>query len=544
MSSTTLPSSADYLIIGGGTAGLVVANRLSEDPNLRVVVLESGPDRTTDAQVQNPATWATLGGSDLDWKMKIVPQPGLNNRTQEHPAGKVLGGSSAINGLFFVPPSPAGINAWAKLGNPGWTWESFVPYLQKTYSLVPQGTTEVDLTQKTQQEPARGPIQVTYPALADQDNGRLIQAWNDAFQAQGYEFTGDFLAQEKSVGTRPYTATIHPQSGLRSAADTAYTSTIADRENLTIVTEATVQKILFDATSEPVAATGVEVAWNGEVTTIQARKEVILAAGAFHSPKLLELSGIGERNRLSALGIPVLVDQPGVGENLQNHPMAVLPLPLKEHPDLEALTPGIQGMAFTRLDTQELETLFAQHAKSGTQSEQVLQSILADPNEASAFSILGVMPGNVALLAVIPSFPFSRGSIHVPSPDPDAMPVIDAGVFTHDVDIEILARHVRQLQQVIATPPLEPYLQSGPPGDVETIKPLLREAMALTANHICGTAAMLPREAGGVVDQELKVYGTKNVRVVDASVFPLITHANPMATVYAVAERAADLIRK
>lgn len=452
----------------------------------------------------------------------------------------MLGGSSAINGLAYVPPSPAGIDAWEKLGNPGWNWDTLRPYLQKSYTVTsPEGKPVLNADQTT---PANGPIQVTYPALTDKASHSLIEAWNEAFLRQGY--APDLLAERQTLGACPYAATIDPTSGFRSSANNTYGAVAAGRSNVTIVTEATVRRVLFDSSSHNVTATGVEVTYNGLMVTVKAERQVILAAGAFHTPKLLELSGVGRKDRLSHLGIPLILDTPGVGENLQNHVMSILPVPLRTDSVPEGITPGLKALAFVRLNRDDQERLMHSLANTGEPSERAICNIIdVDKSEASASMFLAVRSAELALLGVITSFPFSRGEMHVTSADPDASLAIDAGFFTEPMDIEILARHVKRLHELTTTGPLERFLQPRPaPENLEDIKKTLR-ATALTTHHTCGTAAMLPREHGGVVDPELKVYGTTNLRVVDASIFPLIPHANPMATVYAVAERAADLIR-
>ncbi|KAL4978466.1 hypothetical protein BDW66DRAFT_158257 [Aspergillus desertorum] len=420
---------ADYLIVGGGTAGLVRAARLSEDPEASVVVQESGPDRTSDPRIQNPLGFMALAGSGLDWKPQVVPQAELNNRVLDHPAGKLLGGSSAIDSLLLAPPSPAGS---MPLGFPG-----------------------------------------------NEDNG-LIKTVQPAL-----------VGEERTVGVRPFTATIDPVSGNRSSADSTYGAVAATRPNVTIVTEATVRTF----------STGVEVAWNDSVITVEARKELILAAGVFHTPKLLELSGIGDKEELQSLSIPVLLHNPGVGENLQNHVMAVIPVPLKDTPALSTIQPGIEAVSFTRLD---LAVLLTEDTRGPKPAKQVIVVMLCCP--------------------------FSRGTVHITSSDPCIPPTVDLGVFSNPLDIEILARHVQATQNLLRSIAFEQFTQ-------------LHESMTSAAHHACGTAAMLPRQDVGVVGQDLKVHGTRNLRIVDACCFPLISCANPMGAVYGVAERAVDVIR-
>lgn len=393
---------------------------------------------------------------------------------------------------------------------------------------------------------SHGNIKVTYPALEDKIAASLLEGWNDAFKSQGYEFNTDILAEDKTVGTRAYTATIDPDSGLRSSADNEYGAVATARPNVTIVTEATVHRILFDSKGANVTATGAKVTFNnGQTADIIAVKEVIMAAGAFHTPKLLELSGIGGRERLNELGITVVIDHPGVGENLQNHLMSVFPAPLSSDASLEGIKPGLKALAFVRIDPKEQKKLLAAGSKPKNASEKAIRSIIQNPNEATASIFLAMRSASLALLGTITSFPFSRGSTHISSAEFDAMPTVNPGFLSNELDLEILARHVQTLHELPTSDSLKNFFQqteSSKPPDLEEIKNKLR-ASALMAHHTCGTTAMLPRSDGGVVDQDLKVYGTTNLRVVDASVFPLIPHANPMATVYAVAEKAADIIR-
>ncbi|KAJ5383626.1 hypothetical protein N7517_001537 [Penicillium concentricum] len=212
--------------------------------------------------------------------------------------------------------------------------------------------------------------------------------------------------------------------------------------------------------------------------------------------------------------------------------------------DLEGISLGFKGLTFASLGEEEQNMLFAGRFESVGSSKQVMKPLLRNPDEASAVIFMAVTPESMVILGAISSVPFSRGSSHITSADPSEMPTIDTRCFSDNLDIEILARHVQSLHRLTAAPAVQPFVQSSVgPKDPETIRKQLREAAAVTCDHGCGIAAMLPREPGSGVDQDLKVYGTENLQVVDANIFPLITNANPIATVYAVAEWAADIIR-
>ncbi|PYI12940.1 FAD/NAD(P)-binding domain-containing protein [Aspergillus violaceofuscus CBS 115571] len=418
--------------------------------------------------------WPSLSGSDLNWQFTIVSQKGLNRRCQEYPAGHVLGGSSAINGLALVPPSAAGLNAWEQMGNPGWNWETLSGYLQRSFN-------------------GPGPIRLSSPALAQEGNQPLIQAWNADFSDQAYAYTSELVVENPTVGTRPYSATIDPECARRSSADVAYGAVAAQRSIALCLTR---------------QQSGASFERPGSGSNLP----ITQIPGVFQTPKLLELSGVGDPAVLAAHNIPVVIGNPGVGANLQNHSMAILSSPLSRNPETRDLNPGLQALAFVRLDDQEdlrlLDQFLSSDRSAASGRAQAIGSILANPNEALACVFLGKMPGPVALLVLIPLL---------------------SAFFSRPLDLELMAHHWQALQRLPIAPSLRKFFDrdaAPTEASLKNTKAALREA-ALTTHHACGSAAKLPLEKGGVVDTTLTVYGTTNLRVVDAIIFPLMSHAKP-----------------
>ncbi|KAK7743872.1 hypothetical protein SLS53_003892 [Cytospora paraplurivora] len=601
-----MSSSFDFVIIGGGTSGLVVAARLSEMHRFRILVLEAGGNHIEDPRVKTPAMWASLIGTEADWGFNTEPQAGLNNRSVTVNQGKGLGGSSAINAQVFVPPTKANINAWETLGNEGWDWDMLQKNVTRTYtypSVKQKLGAPPDVDGWTvKNEAAKGPVQTSFPKVSVND------PWTSTMKALGYSLANDpFLGA--ASGSFSNLLSIDPATKERSYSASAYYQPCKDRGNLVVLTGAHVEKILFDQEGG-VKAVGVQYSHEGITKTVSAMKEVVLAAGTFQSPKILELSGIGDAQLLNKLGIKSIRDLPGVGENLQDHlvcgvsykaidSLETLDALVRQEP--EAVGQAIQEYATSKsgalasigIDTyaylpildhvsqdspgfERLSKLLDENGPPGSDQRasalySFVRQTLLDPKAPSAAyltmrgqSPLPVdltwspdsptrpVPGKFLTIATVLSQPLSPGTSHIRSADPTDAPVIDPAYLSHPVDAEVMAAQMLQIEKIAASEPLsstllvQPLRRRDPAsdfrGDLEKAKRFARTS-SISMWHPAGTCAMLPMDKRGVVDASLRVHGVQGLRVVDASVMPLVCNANLQAVVYGVAERAADLIK-
>jgi len=523
------------------------------------------------------------------------------------PHGRVLGGSSALNAQAFIAPSEVGIDMWETLGNPGWNWKTISAYYKKSYSVsIPTDDIVsflgLEYLNGSKDTGANGPIQTSYTA---DTNDVLGKAWIETFKNMNYNLTSDPFSGSATGGFANPT-TVNGTTKERSYAASAYYQPVMDRSNLDLITNSHVEKIIFETVNGSKMATGVQFTQGGtqKVVVLSANKEVIVAAGAFNSPKLLELSGIGGATLLNSMKIPVVIDNPNVGENFQDHPMSGIsfevhdgvttldPLSRQEPEALQAAMIAYQtekrgpfsggavnSFAFMPIvDFQspegkpEMERVLDSYAPTSPSAEyDFLRSIYSSSDKSSASYFMYAAHGNFGadssaaknvtqttetgnFITVVCelSYPLSRGSVHIASAAAGDKPVIDAGYYKKDLDLEMHARHVRFIEKIISTEPLASFLKTGGKrspsfatigSDLEAAKGYIQRTM-ISGWHPCGTCAMLPKDKGGVVNERLVVHGTKNLRVVDASIMPLICRGNTQSTVYAVAERAADLIKE
>jgi choline dehydrogenase-like flavoprotein len=514
----------------------------------------------------------------------------------------MLGGSSALNFLMMVYPSKGNIDAWAALGNPSWNYDALAPYFRKfaTVHTPPQSAKDLlGLTYLNEGlTKGDGPIQVAY----SEGYGAPNKAWMQTFADLGLEMSTD-PRDGNALGAFQNHASIDPETHTRSYACTGYyTPEVAKRPNLVVLTETLVNKVIFDTTSgEDAVATGVEIITkDGQKKQVSASAEVILAAGALQTPQILELSGVGGRDLLEEHSIPVVVENPNVGEHIQDHPIVCQSFevadgvpsgdvlrdgnilqalvgmyqtggagPLGQSVISVAYAPVVDGSGVVPVEAKK--AFLAQHeADLATPHAKVIRDLVESPTEATfqfllfpsqvsipdrptsmAHYITPVLPENFITIMTIINQPFSRGSVHITSADVKALPTWDPKYNSNPLDMELLARAVQFVERLVdpATPFGGVLKQGGKrlpelrADDLETAREIVRQRQ-ISVFHVAGSCAMRPREQGGVVDERLRVYGTKRLRVVDASVFPLEPVGNIQSVVYAVAERAADFIKE
>ncbi|KAJ7678651.1 alcohol oxidase [Mycena rosella] len=582
----------DFLILGGGTAGLTVAARLSEDPNIMVGVINAGQYRPGDPVIEvpqssaaptNPNGIALLGNPTYDWGFVSTPQPGLNGAS----LGKVVGGSSAINFIIWQRAAREEYDLWSTVFGNGarWSFSSLLPYFKKaeTWSAPPASPAVLPVNSSSGLQQAHGnngPIAISYNNFLTSVDQPAVQAGLQLGLQENFNpDLGD------PTGLASITRNVHPTKGIRMYAGNSYYEPNAQRKNLVLLTEAQVTKLVFDTKGKQITATGVEYIANNKTYIAKATKEFIVSSGAYKTPQILELSGVGNKTILQQLGIPVVLDLPGVGENLQDHPFAGSDFKLKQgatsldnlrfnstfrlqqqqlynssHQGILTYTPGVvapvtlQSLIGNNQTNELIQSLTHSldniHQTPLQKVQYQAQLNLLKSGRVPFLNMVVFPTGGFAstpeantsyvTIAMVEVHPFSRGSVHISSSQPLAAPTINPHYFEIPFDAEILVKATQFAERWMLSDALDGVVQSlNTPSviaggqDNSAAETCGRQS----TNHPIGTTAMAPLSMGGVVDPQLRVYGLQNVRVVDAGIFPLHIGTPPQQTVYAVAEQ-------
>ena len=528
------PTSFDYIVVGGGSAGCVLAARLSQDPSVRVALLEAGPADTS-ALIHCPAGLALMSRMpSISQGLQTVPQPGLNGRQGYQPRGRTLGGSSSTNAMVYIRGQHADYDHWAALGNPGWAWQDVLPYFLKA---------EHNERVHDAWHGQGGPLNVADLQSPNPFTQRFVQAGVQAGLPLNPDFNG---ATQEGVGIYQVTH----KNGERFSAAKAYLTPNLSRPNLQVMTGVTAEKIVLDNG----VARQVQVLHDGARRTLSATREIIVSAGAFQSPALLMRSGIGPGAHLQAMGIATLRDLPGVGENLHDHPDAVLCADAPGHSELFGLSLAGAGKALQGIwqwRGQRKGILTTNFAEGGGFFKT--DAAMAEPNIQLHFVIAKLVDhgrqmqlGHGCSLHVCLLQPQSRGSVRLASTDATVAPLIDPQFLSHPEDMAQLLQGVRQGQRILAQPALREVSQewaaSAQAKTDAQLEHWIRQH-ADTIYHPVGTCRM-GQDAMAVVDPQLRVHGVPGLRVVDASVMPRVVSGNTNAPTIMLAEKAADLIRQ
>ncbi len=539
---------ADYVIVGAGSAGCVIANRLSAEPGLQVAILEAGgddrptrnlPQFMSNLMIHIPVGYArNLKNPQVNWNYETEPDASAGGRVFSWPRGKVLGGSSSLNAMLYVRGQHADYDGWRQLGCEGWGWDDVKPYFVRAEH---QERGACDF------HGVGGPLNVSDVTETHPVSDAVVAACESAGIPRNPDINGP-----EQEGAGYYQLTV--KNGQRCSSAVAYLHPAMSRPNLQVVTQALASRVIFEGKR----AVGVEFLQNGVRKTIQARKEVILSGGAVNSPQLLQLSGVGPGARLAEHGIEVVKDLPGVGENLQDHYLVALTWRLKAGVvSVNELTKGLRLVGETVkyvFQRKGLLTLSAAHIAAFCKSRPDLATpdiqfhILPATTDVSNVGEGGAMeledkPG--LTIAPCQVRPESRGSIHIRSADPREHPAILPNYLSDPLDREVILAGIKWARKIAQQDALAPLIdhETLPGPDAKTKAALLAYAKMAgqTLYHPVGTCQM-GRGPMAVVDPELKVHGVEGLRVADASIMPRLVSGNTNAPSIMIGEKASDLI--
>lgn len=522
----------DFIIVGAGSAGCVLANRLSENPSNQVLLLEAGgPD--TNPWIHIPVGYfKTMHNSETDWRYRTEPDPGLGGRALDWPRGKTLGGSSSINGLLYIRGHRSDFDHWRQLGNQGWSFEDVLPYFKRAEDQEQGGDNY---------HGKGGPLGVSNMRIHREICDRFIDAASEIGIPRRDDFNG---AEMEGAGYFQLTS----REGRRCSTAVGYLHPIKHRKNLHIATHAHTKRIVFDGHR----AVAVEFDSNGTQEKAIAAREIILASGALGSPQILMLSGVGKATDLAALGIDIMTDRPGVGANLQDHLQTRMVLKTTK-----PITLNDQLRNPLRKVAMGVEYALTRRGPLSMGASQVCAFVKSRPELVAPDIQFHVQPlsadkpgdGTHRFSAFTSSTcqlrPESRGHIELKSTNPYVHPAIHPNYLSTELDCRTTIEGIRISRRIMAAPSMAPLIASEhlPGMHLQSDDELLQAAREIsqTIYHPVGTCKM-GSDPAAVVDEELRVYGVEGLRVVDASIMPTITSGNTNAPTIMIAEKASDLI--
>ncbi|MCP5145829.1 MAG: GMC family oxidoreductase N-terminal domain-containing protein [Gammaproteobacteria bacterium] len=525
--------SFDFIVIGAGTAGCVLAARLSENPAHRVCLIEAGGSEQHPYIAIPAAVGAAIMSERFGWNLWTTPQAALNGRKVPLPRGRVIGGSGSINGMAYYRGSARDYDDWAAAGNNGWSYADLLPYFLRSednpeYAASPYHKTG-------------GPMAVRFVPRTNP----LCERFNAAMADLGYRYCEDFnVAEPDGYGYRQ--ATIH--NGLRVSTASAYLRPAMRRPNLTVLTQTHTRRILLDNG----VATGVEIEHAGATRRLGARREVLLCAGAFHSPHVLLNSGIGDAQDLAAAGVDVVHHLPGVGRGLTDHPASYIAMDTRDTTSyglslpttLRNLWAGVQYLAARSgpLASNLFET--NAYIKSHAEADRPDMQVVFQPARRNTRPF--PLPlGHGYAISIVCLYPASRGTVKLQGPDPFAAPIIDPALGSAPEDLATIVRGLKLARKILGTRHFADMnaherLPGTQVADDAALEDYVRATLATV--HHPGCTCRMGDDPQAVVDAELKVRGIAGLRVADASIYPRLVGANTNASVVAIAEKAADMV--